>query len=165
LEWLNGVYIRAMTVEALADAVQPFLPEPVERAHLLRMLPLVQERMKKLNEVGALTEFLRDDPDPQGLPFATAIKRQPRSTIADALTALTAAWERTGQPSAEQWDASVRELAERLGWKAGDLFMALRIAITGSNASPPTYEFAQVLGWPATLRRLHAAIAALRTEA
>jgi glutamyl-tRNA synthetase len=165
LEWLNGVYIRAMTVEALADAVQPFLPEPVERAHLLRMLPLVQERMKKLNEVGALTEFLRHDPDPQDLPFATAIKRQPRSAIADALTALTDAWERTGQPSAEQWDASVRELAERLGWKAGDLFMALRIAITGSNASPPTYEFAQVLGWPATLRRLHAAIAALRTEA
>ncbi|HEY8742683.1 MAG TPA: glutamate--tRNA ligase [Chloroflexota bacterium] len=162
LEWLNGVYIRAMSVEALADAVLPFLSEPVDRAVLLRMLPLIQERMKKLSEVDALTEFLRHDPDPSGLPFTQAIKRQSPGDIANALSTLTAAWEDLGQPTAEQWDRSVRELADQLGWKAGDLFMALRVAITGSNASPPTYEFGQVIGWPAVFRRLHAAIAALK---
>ena len=161
LEWLNGVYIRAMSLDALADAVQPFLSEPVERADLVRMLPLVQERMKKLSEVGALTEFLRHDPDPRALPFAQAIKRQTAADIAGALSTLTTSWEGLGQPTPEQWDTSVRGLADHLGWKVGDLFMALRVAITGSNASPPTYEFGQVIGWPAVYRRLHAAIAAL----
>jgi glutamyl-tRNA synthetase len=162
LEWLNGVYIRAMSVEALADAVQPFLSEPVVRADLVRMLPLVQERMKKLSEVDALTEFLRHDPDPRTLPFAQAIKRHTGPDIAAALSTLTAAWEALGRPTAEQWDTTVRELADQLGWKAGDLFMALRVAVTGSSASPPTYEFGQVLGWPAVIRRLRAAIESLR---
>lgn len=162
LEWLNGVYIRAMSVEALATAVQPFLSEPVERADLLRMLPLVQERMKKLSEIDTLTEYLRHDPDPRALPFAQAVKRQTATEIAGALATLTASWEALGQPTAEQWDTAVRDLAGQLGWKAGDLFMALRVAITGSTASPPTYEFGQVIGWPAVYRRLHAAIAELR---
>jgi glutamyl-tRNA synthetase len=162
LEWLNGVYIRAMAVDALADAVQPYLAAPVERADLLRMLPLIQERMKKLNEVEALTEYMRHDPEPGLLSFTQAVKRQTPAEIAAALATLVAAWEAGGQPSAEQWDSAVRELADRLGWKAGDLFMALRVAITGSNASPPTYEFGQVIGWPAVVRRLHAAIAALQ---
>lgn len=161
LEWMNGVYIRAMSLDDLADAVQPFLPEPVECDFLLRMLPLIQERMKKLNEVGPLTEFLRHDPDPGALPFAQVIKRQSAQEIAGALATLTQNWEPLGAPSAEQWDQAVRQLADQLGWRAGDLFMALRIAITGTNASPPTYEFAQVIGWPATYRRLHAAIGAL----
>lgn len=161
LEWLNGVYIRAMAVDDLADTVQPYLSEPVERADLLRMLPLVQERMKKLNEIDALTEFLRHAPDPRALPFAQSVKRQTATDIAAALETLTAAWEALGQPTAEQWDTAVRGLADQLGWKAGDLFMALRVAITGSHTSPPTYEFGQVIGWQAVYRRLHAAIEAL----
>ncbi|MGI8916543.1 MAG: glutamate--tRNA ligase [Chloroflexota bacterium] len=161
LEWMNGVYIRAMTIEELADAVQPFLAEPVEHDALLRMLPLVQERMKKLSEVDDFTAFLRHDPNPDTLPFAQAIKRRTPAEIAAALTTLGTSWQQAGPPTSEQWDTAIRALAEQLGWKAGDLFMALRVAITGSNASPPTYDFGQVIGWDAVTRRLQAAIDAL----
>ena len=161
LEWMNGVYIRAMSLDELADAAAPFLSEPVERAHLLAMLPLVQERLKKLSEVGPLTDFFRHDPDPKTLPFSQALKRLSGNEIRAGLERATAALHALGAPTAEQFEQAVRGLAAELGWKAGDLFMALRVAITGSNASPPLYESCVVLGWPTVFRRLDAAIGAL----
>ena len=163
LEWLNGHYIRALPLEELAAAVQPFLPDPLEHGYLLRILPLVQERLRRLDEIGPLTDFFRHDPDPLTLPFGQAIKRRTPAEILGALEAATGRLEALGQPTREQFEAAVRGLAEELGWKAGDLFMAIRVAVTGSNASPPLYECCAVLGWPVAFRRLRAASGALGT--
>lgn len=161
LDWMNRHYIRELTLDQLADAVTPFLPEPVERDYLLRMLPIVQERLRTLGEIGPLTNYLRHDPDPTGLPWEQAIKRRSQGEIGAALVRLTNVLESFGQPTTEQYDHAVRSLAEELGWKHGDLFMAMRVAITGTNASPPIYESCEVLGWPVAFRRLQAAIGSL----
>ena len=47
------------------------------------------------------------------------------------------------------------------GWKAGDLFMAIRVAITGQTAAPPLFDTLVALGRDRALARLDAAIAAL----
>ena len=58
LAWLNGVYMRQLAPEELADMLAPLLdehlpasvPRPIERTYLLRIVPLIQERLKTLEE-------------------------------------------------------------------------------------------------------------------
>jgi glutamyl-tRNA synthetase len=51
----------------------------------------------------------------------------------------------------------MRGLAEARGWKAGDLFMAIRVAISGRTAAPPLFESMIALGRDRTLARLQTA--------
>ena len=59
-------------------------------------------------------------------------------------------------------EAKLRALAEEQGWKAGDLFMALRAAATGRTATPPLFDSMRLLGRAAVLMRIDQAIAVLR---
>ena len=58
---------------------------------------------------------------------------------------------------------SLRELVEARGWKAGDLFMAIRVATTGRTATPPLFDTLVALGRERTLARLDAAAAAVES--
>ena len=55
----------------------------------------------------------------------------------------------------------MRALAEARGWKAGDLFMAVRVAATGRTATPPLFDSLVALGRDRTLARLDRAIETL----
>jgi glutamyl-tRNA synthetase len=65
---------------------------------------------------------------------------------------------------ADELEPPLRELAEAGGWKAGDLFMAIRVATTGRTATPPLFDTLVALGRDRTLARLATAIEAARPE-
>jgi glutamyl/glutaminyl-tRNA synthetase len=54
----------------------------------------------------------------------------------------------------EEWVTHVRKLAEKFEWKAGDLFMLVRLIMCGSPFSPPLFESMQILGKKEVLCRL-----------
>ncbi len=54
----------------------------------------------------------------------------------------------------EELEAALRILCEERGWKAGDLFMAIRVAVTGRTATPPLFDTIVALGRQRTLDRL-----------
>ena len=62
---------------------------------------------------------------------------------------------------ADELEPPLRALAEARGWKAGDLFMAIRVAVTGRTATPPLFDSLVALGRERTLARLDRAIATL----
>jgi glutamyl-tRNA synthetase len=62
---------------------------------------------------------------------------------------------------ADELEPPLRDLVEQRGWKAGDLFMAIRVAATGRTATPPLFDTLVALGRQRTLARLEAAIASL----
>ena len=62
---------------------------------------------------------------------------------------------------ADELEPPLRALAEARGWKAGDLFMAIRVAATGRTATPPLFDTLVAMGRERVLARLDAAIAAL----
>ena len=55
-------------------------------------------------------------------------------------------------------EAALRGLAETSGWKVGDLFTPVRVAVTGSKVSPPLFETIEILGREVTLARLAAVL-------
>ena len=85
------------------------------------------------------------------------------ATTREGLSAARTAIADTGAVSfeADELEPPLRALAEARGWKAGDLFMAIRVAVTGRTATPPLFDTLVALGRERVLARLDAAIATL----
>ena len=66
---------------------------------------------------------------------------------------------------ADEIEPPLRELAEERGWKVGDLFMAIRVAVTGRTATPPLFDTMVALGYERSLARLDRAIERLAARA
>jgi glutamyl-tRNA synthetase len=163
LDYLNGVYVRSLTDEQLALRLRPFLPDGLDDQAVLRVVPLIKERLVKLADARELVAFLTEsDDEVAALYEADALVPKGRS-VADAATALRAARDALGELSAADFAADVlegrcRQEAERLGWKAGDFFRPLRLAITGRGVSPPLFGSMELLGRDRVLARLEAAL-------
>ena len=164
LEWFNGMYMRAMTLEDLAVEILPLLeaglPEdaqrPVDPDYLLSILPLEQERLKHLTDAPDVLAFFFVD-QPKYNPIKIIQKGMVRDDTREAMTKALALAKAT-----EPWDAATletayRALAEELGVKTGQLFGAIRIAITGGEAAPPLFDTMEVLGKERVLKRLTSA--------
>ena len=173
LEWLNGQWIRLLPPDELAERLLPFLEADriagrIERTPTLdevrTLVPLVQERLPILGAIGDQVGFLFvGDPD---LDTALLVpKRWDRATTLAGLASAREAIEANGEVSfdAQGLEAALRTLAEARAWKAGDLFMAIRVAVTGRTATPPLFETLVALGFARTVARLaraHATLAA-----
>ncbi|MEW6745972.1 MAG: glutamate--tRNA ligase [Planctomycetota bacterium] len=163
LQWLNGVYIRALTSEQLADRLLegPLAGRPIGRAKLVCVAPLISERLKTLNdfdEKGGF--FFAQDLDLDRSLFANVKKCDP-PLIARMLRRVQELIEATETFDAEALEEPLRQLADSIDVKVGSLFMALRIAVTGSPATPPLLPSLAILGRDVTLARLEKAIALL----
>jgi glutamyl-tRNA synthetase len=165
---MNGVYMRDLPPERLAAMVRgrlerdlpPDVPRPLDEAYVLRMVPLIRERVKRLDDLKRFAEFffLGDDLDYAASDvLGKAFAGRPQ----DATRVLGAALEQLR--SVASWDeesleGALRPLAEELSLKAGDLFMLVRVAVTGGPVSPPLFQSMAILGRERCLARLDRAI-------
>ena len=171
LEWLNGQWIRRLEDEDLVERLLPFLEAAAVTGQIDRcpsadevraLLPIVRERIPTLAALPDTMGFLWLDDlavDPAALVpkrWDAATTREGLGAARDALAAHDAVtWE------ADELEPPLRALAEARGWKAGDLFMAVRVATTGRTATPPLFDTLVALGRERTLERLDAAIGLL----
>jgi glutamyl-tRNA synthetase len=173
LEWLNGQWIRRLGPDDLVDRLRPFRERAAADGRIDRvpsdeelraLLPVVQERLPTLGAIVELVGFLWTDElavDPDLL----VPKRWDAPTTREGLTAARAVlaahdgvtWE------ADELEPPLRALVEAHGWKAGDLFMAIRVATTGRTATPPLFDTLVALGRERSLARIDAAIDVLRS--
>jgi glutamyl-tRNA synthetase len=159
LEAINGDKIRALSLEDFATWTIPFLTKAnvisgtdAEIELVKKALPLIQERIVKLDEAPALLKFLfvknfEVDADAVAKISDTAAKDVLKRSLKD-LEALST-WNH------ESIEAALRaSLIEELGLKPRIAFTALRIATTGSTISPPLFESMELLGKDACLARI-----------
>ncbi|MCI0855447.1 MAG: glutamate--tRNA ligase [Chloroflexi bacterium] len=167
LTWMNGVYLRDLPEERLADLIaerlESDLPEsasrPVDKETVRSLVPLVRERIKRLDEVAEMVEgFFTDELNESADEL---LAKRLKKTPGVGLRALAAA-EARGQ-ALETWqheaiEETMRTLAEDLKMKPGDLFMLLRIACTGRAVSPPLFESMEIIGKERCLQRIEGAL-------
>ena len=154
LEWMNGVYLRALSPDEYAGALLGHLREQGfdwDEELARRSVPLVQEKIATLGEYPAFAGFLFHPVEPDAAELDGA-----GSLLAEARREL-AALEPFG---AEQIEAALRGLAERLGLKPRQAFQPIRVAITGSKISPGLFESIELLGREESLARLEAGLSA-----
>lgn len=168
LEWLNGVYIRDLSVEELAEQVVDaghFRRPDVPRDKLLPIAALVQERLKRLAEFEDLTLFFFEDIeyDPDLLiPDKKKKKAKTKDETLAALALLADRLQTVGCWRGQDLEDIMRELADASGWKARDLFTTLRVAATCRRVSTPLFESMEILGRELVLRRVQTAIQKLQ---
>jgi glutamyl-tRNA synthetase len=164
LEWMNGVYIRNLSIDDFTQRCLPFVecrlpPEvkrPIDAGYLRQIAPLVQERAKTLNEVPQLVDFLFVNK----FEYDT-IMLQGKLDKVQAVVVLEKSISMLEK--LEGWDSdimekAIRPLADELSMKAGPFFGVLRVAITGRTASPPLFQTMAVLGRARCMERLKAAL-------
>ena len=154
LEWMNGIYLRALPPDEYADALLTYLREQGidwDEELVRRSVPLVQEKIATVGEYPSFAGFLFHpvEPDAAELDGAGPVLAEARGELA--------AVEPFG---AEQIEAALRGLAERLGLKPRHAFQPIRVAITGSKISPGLFESIELLGREESLARLDAALSA-----
>jgi glutamyl-tRNA synthetase len=179
LEWLDGQWIRRLSPDELVERVAPFLTaelavrraagavvrDPSE-AELRSLVPLVRERLPVLGAIGGLVDFLFVD-EVTVEPDLLVPKRWDVARALDGLAEARRVIADVGAVSfeADELEPPLRALCEARGWKAGDLFMAIRVAVTGRTTAPPLFDTMVALGYQRTLARLDAAREALAAVA
>ena len=162
LEAINGDKIRALVLEDFLARALPFLVqagvikgEDKEVALVKRALPLIQERIARLNEVVPMLRFLFVD--------SVEIESESKEKMAEdsaqhVLERSLRVLEPLDNWSHEAIEAAMRAaLIDEMGLKPRVAFGPVRIAITGSHISPPLFESMELLGKESSLSRIRAA--------
>ena len=154
LDWMNGVYLRALPPEEYADVLVQYLRAQGydwDEARVRAAAPLVQEKIKKLGEFPSFAGFFFHD-----------VEVDPAALVEGDLAVIAAARDALAELepfTAEAIEAALRAVLERLGLKPRQGFQPIRFAVTGAKNSPGLFESIELLGREETLARLSAAAA------
>jgi len=146
LDWLNGVYLRALSSVGYADALvvyQRELGSDWDEARIRAAAPLVQEKITRLGEFPGFAGFLFG-----GVAPDAALLDPGTLQAAEEALAPVDPWD------AQHIEVALKELCERLGRNPRQVFMPIRVAVTGSKVSPGLYESLELLGRDTSLARI-----------
>jgi glutamyl-tRNA synthetase len=172
LAWMNGVYIRKLSIEEMTERTLPYmerpeaeggLPDTIQRPldpeYTQRVLILEQERLRTLGEATQAVSFFYTEDWTNETPVVQkgmdeAGTKNALLRTRDLLNGLSV-WEQS------VIEEQMRELMTELGLKPGQFLGAARVAVSGRKATPPLFQMMEVLGRARTLARIERAIAAL----
>lgn len=159
LDHFNGLHIRNLSEQDLTDRLTPIFEaefDGVDRERLRQITPLIQERIRTLDEAVEIAGFFfleEIEPDSEALVGK-------KMTPARSAQAARRAYEVVQSQASLEVDSleqALRDLADELDLKAGQLFGILRIAVTGQRVSPPLIESMVVIGKDKVLERIQSA--------
>ena len=165
--WLNSHYLKSRPLEQLAEEIVPYIRAkgyavPQDQAWLQKMIGTLQERAKTLMElVDSARYYLTDDisrDEKAAKKFLTPDIAPPLNTLIEKLTAL----DDFSEGAIERVFAAV---LQEHGLSMGQLAQPVRVALTGSTASPGIHDVIAVLGKQRTLSRLRSALQSLGSPA
>ncbi len=159
LDWVNGVYLRQKPIRQLAKQIFEFSLKKYPEEKIAQILPLVVERMKKLSDFENFTDFFFKKPtvDPTLL-----LSGKSKEDVEVPLNLFLLRVDKLKSWKKDALEKEGRGVAKELSLKDGDLFMILRIALTGKTVTPPLFETMEVLGKTETLDRLQVSLGKIK---
>jgi glutamyl-tRNA synthetase len=157
LEWMNGMYLRALSIEELYGRSEGFWPKSADAAdseYKKQVLSLVQERLKRLDELPELTEFFFSDPKINHSLMPKQFNSSERQILLEQVVDIL----EKSDFMIDDLEKRLRGFVEQENLKTGQLFSLIRVAVTGSTAAPGLFETLHTLGKVTTLRRLQTAL-------
>ena len=162
LRWLNGKYIRDLPLDEFLERLRGGV---LSDDYLLRILPLVQERVDTLADFVPYAEFFFVDEvtyDSTALPKMVAKNHTAPQTAKAFRLLLENHLDPILEWNAENIEEAVRGFCDDNDWESKELFMPVRVALTGRTATPPLFETMEVLGKARCRSRLRRAAETLR---
>lgn len=152
LAWINGIYIRQLSNEALFERLKPFIPVGYDPKKVLQLLPLVKERLVTLADIAPLLSYFFQDI--VVAPESLVVKGATPELVQEQLEYTHSVLHSLTDWSVESLENSLRAVVGEKGWKPKQYFMMLRLATTGQTATPPLFDTLAALGKEIVLARL-----------
>lgn len=167
LLWMNGQFIRSLSVEELEQRVAGFWPSlamDADEIYRTKVLSLAQDRLKTLNDLPALTSYFFAEPAAD-LPLLSSNKQLAKLSndeINQLLSRTIAELDRITDWSATSIQDSLNALLEETGQKPGILFSLIRIVTTWAPFSPQLDQTLELLGKDRVITRLNRSLTDLK---
>ena len=171
LDWLNGLYLRALSPQELADRAVAYSREDKRDAAIAG---LVQERLTSLGNFFQHADLFYQGTLAYGLHARHLLvgcgskkakaRRLSRVQSIAFFDAVLARLEALGDWTAPPLEAELRAVVGQFQVTPGDGFMALRVAVCGRPAAPPLFDTMAAVGRAVTLVRLRAVTSLLGNE-
>ncbi len=163
MEWMNGMYIRALSKEEFAKRGLPFLERggfPVDLSLWEKIAPHVQERVKNLAEIPAMVDFLFKSKIERDLEamYGKGVDKPMAQRILERAAVIMSELPSFDHATLE---AAFKAMAEEFGLKAGPAYGVVRIAVTGKRVTPPLFESISVMGKDVAVARVKETIGLL----
>jgi glutamyl-tRNA synthetase len=160
LDHFNATHIRLMTTEDLSARIKPYFTGaglPVDDEALLKVTPLIRERLVTLDDCLAFASFFFKEnvaPNPEEL-IAKGLDAKQSAEIARKTYEILASLRDFSHQTAEP---PMRAYVESSGLNINQVFGLLRVAVTGQKVSPPLFESMEIIGGAKCLERVQKAI-------
>jgi glutamyl-tRNA synthetase len=160
LDHFNGTHIRLLSTEDLAARLKPFLVDAgynVDDEKLLRIVPLIRERMVTLDDCVPFAGWFFVDtvtPTPEELVGKGLTPAQSADIARKSYEVLSSLPELSHALA----EPPMRKLVEDLRMNPNQVFGILRVAVTGQTVSPPLFESMEIVGKEKVLMRIQDAI-------
>jgi glutamyl-tRNA synthetase len=159
-DYFNGLHIRHLSIPDLTDRIYPFFVEKgykPNREKIEQIAPIIQERLQTLDDAPGLAGFMFDDE----VEVKASDLIAKNTTQAESLRILREIYQiilHLPQINHEIAEPPMRELVDKLGYKPGQIFGILRVAVTGRMVSPPLFETMEIIGREKVISRIEDAI-------
>ncbi len=160
LMWYNEHYMREKPDRELAERVKEIAfsngVSGIDDDYLQQVIPLMKERVSKVDEFATLGRFFFEDP--QEYDEKTLKKWKDDSPeLVKAYREKIEDWDEEDF-KADKLKAALQEVIDEKGVGFGKLMMPLRIATTGLSFGPDLFPAMELLGKETVLRRLDRAV-------
>jgi len=167
LLWMNGHFIRELSLDELYRRVEFFWPESAKKSpneYKKQVLRLAQDRLKTFKDLPGLTSYFFEEPsvDMRLITDNKQLKKLTATEQSDLLQAVVQRLSELDVWTSEAIQQSLNQLLEITGQKPGTLFSLVRIATTWAPFSPQLDDTLELLGQSKALSRLNQTIAALQ---
>lgn len=163
----NGLHIRALELDDLAERMKPYFAAggiDADDETLQQLAPILQTRLKGMDDILPMAGFFFNE---TVAPFTADLL--PRKTSAAEAATITQRTlpilESATAFTHDELDTPLRELADELGFKPGQVFGVLRSSVTGQRVSPPLFETMEIIGKDKVLARIRDATTQLEVLA
>jgi glutamyl-tRNA synthetase len=162
LKWMNGEYIRKLSQKELLEIAMPFIKESginIESRsweELINIITLQQEKYKLLSDVPKLIDFFFNEVSYNPDAVDKVFKTPNAKIILGGIKEVYASLKDFNEHSVE---SETRNFAKANGFKTGQVFHPVRVAVSGRTEGPTLFKMLVYLGREETIKRIDKAIA------
>ena len=164
LKWMNGMYIRSLSDEALLEAALPFMisaglvnGEEAEnkKEWLLKIIKTIKSSFDLLTDAPAKAAlFFREDYEVKTDDPEVAKYIENKDVTAKVLEFITGEINSMPEYNPAGVKAAIKKAQKTLGFSGHDVFMPLRVSLTGLSGGPGVNDMFDILGKDRVLVRL-----------
>jgi len=165
LKWMNGMYLRAMSLDEFHQFALPWLTSSIHRVcDLHEVSKMLQQRVAILSEIPEMVDFIDELPEYDVEMYFHKKMKTDKEICIKALEASLDVYNAIENwESVDELQVRIQQLPEKLGLKNGQVYWPIRTAVTGKQFTPGgALEIPYILGKEEAIHRTKVGLHKLR---